>query len=185
MARRLMDPILGPDGKRLYVVTQEHIGAEEINAACEWTQRVHKALRREHGEDGMHNRGFQPIGAIRFLMPRWRSGEVLPGRVYPETFVDGVSARDHPDAFWVTPGSQGTFTIAWDPSVLLLPTLDYFVTVGSQPQKIISGRRFFRFLPSSRALNGFSLLARGSPATFAAQGHDRIPMVAVIYGAPR
>src|SRR5690606_4677916 len=107
-----LDPILGPDGKRLWVTAREYIGAEEVNAACEWTQRVHRALTREHSDGDMyghHKRAFHPIGAVRFLMPRWLSGSVEPGRIYPDSFLLGRTERDFPGTFGISDVSLGVF----------------------------------------------------------------------------
>lgn len=185
---KLFDPILGPDGKRLYVVTQEHIGAEEINAACEWTQRVYKGFTREHSEGGMHNRGFQALGAIEFLMPRWMPGEVRPGRIYRAELEDIVvedGDAKNPILINPQPSSPGLFSISWDPGFYKFPSLQYFVTVAGAPHPIGSGVRRFQFIPSSRAYNGFQLRADGNPITFAREGHNRVPLLAVIFGASR
>lgn len=180
-----LDPILGPDGKRLWVTAREYIGAEEVNAACEWTQRVHRALTREHSDGDMyghHKRAFHPIGAVRFLMPRWVSGSAQPGRIYPDSFLLGRTEREFPGTFGISAVSFGVFRIFMNP---LLPTTKYWVQVHGQPHPIAGGYRRFRFNYQNRFLNSFELEAYGVPATGAANGFSRVPLIAVIYAETR
>ena len=180
-----LDPILGPDGKRLWVTAREYIGAEEVNAACEWTQRVHRALTREHSDGDMyghHKRAFHPIGAVRFLMPRWAGGDVHRGKIYPDSFLMGRTELNNPGTFTISDVSIGVFRIHMNP---LLPTLKYWVQVHGQPHPITGGFRRFRFRYQNRFLNSFELEAVGFPSLGAANGFGRIPLVAVIYAETR
>lgn len=183
MARPL-DPILGPDGKRLWVTAREHIGAEEINAACEWTQRVHRGLSLEHsvGKNlGHHHRAFHAVGALRFVMPRW-GGKIDPARVYPESVLFDRTEGSFPGTYEIKPDTQGRFTIIMNPG---LPSAKYWVHVYGQPHPIQDGFRRVRLEPASRTPTSFQLVALGSPATSAARGWDRIQLVAVIYAETR
>lgn len=178
---KLLDPILGPDGKRLWVTAREHVGAEEVNACTEWTRRARKGLNREHSMGelyGHHHRAFQPVGAVRFLMPRWVGGKIHPGRIYPDSFLFGRTEEEHPGTFQITAGAQGHMTIFMNPQ---LTSQKYWVQVHGQAQPILGGRRLFRFPPARRFLNSFDLEAHGSPATSAADGTYRTPLLAVIY----
>lgn len=184
MARPL-DPILGPDGKRLWVTAREHIGAEEINAACEWTQRVHRGLSLEHsvGENlGHHHRAFHAVGALRFVMPRWAGGEKYMGRVYPDSVLFDRTEEAFPGTYAIEPDTTGLFTITMSPG---LPSAKYWVHVHGQPHPIQGGFRRVRLEPASRTPTSFQLRALGSPATSAASGWDRMQLVAVIYAETR
>lgn len=188
MARPL-DPILGPDGKRLWVTAREHIGAEEINAACEWTQRVHRGLSLEHSDGqnlGHHHRAFHAVGALRFLMPGWYGGggRIQPPRVYPDSVLFDRTEEAFPGTYKIEPSGPGDryFTITMNPG---LPSAKYWVHVHGQPHPIQGGFRRVRLEPASRTPTSFQLRASGSPATSAADGWDRIPLVAVIYAETR
>lgn len=184
MARPL-DPIVGPDGRRLWVATRDHIGAEEINAACEWTRRVTRALMLEHSQGGHHGRGFQPIGAVRMVMPEWKSGTVYEGHIYRDSFLLGQTEEKSPGTFKVVPLSPaqiGYFEIHMSPA---LPNTRYFAMVHGQPQPCPDGYRRFRFWPGSRTVYSFQIQAHGNPATFASRGTDRMPIVIAIYADRR
>lgn len=184
MARPL-DPILGPDGKRLWVSAGDTIGAEEVNAACEWTRRVMKALKFEHSESGHHGRAFQPIGAVRFVMPHWRQGRIDEGHVYGESFLLGRTEEEYPGTFKIVagdPSQPGWFTIEMDPN---LPVDNYFVLVHGQPQPTPDGYRRFRFWRGSSTAASFQLQAHGNPISWASRGDGRLPVVAAIYAERR
>src|SRR5690606_25365285 len=162
-----------------------YIGAEEVNAATEWTQRVHAALTREHSDGdlyGHHHRAFHAIGAVHFLMPRWEGGTVHPGKIYPDSVLFERTEREFPGTFGISAVSFGVFRIFMNP---LLPTTKYWVQVHGQPHPISGGYRGFRFNVQNRFLNSFELTAYGDPITTAANGAARIPLIAVIYAERR
>lgn len=174
--------ILMPDGEQAVVFAGEHIGAEPVNWALDWTRFAHANYTREHSEAGLHVRGFQPVGAVRFLMPRWSGGDVFNGRIYADSVLfDRVQAHD-PGTFEIEANAQGLFTFYMSPG---LASTKYFVAVHGQATPFSGGVRRYQFLPATRTTTSFQLRAAGSPGPQAAAGYDRRPAVAVIYAERR
>lgn len=183
---RLLDGIVGPNGKRLWVVSKQHITAQEANAICDWTQRVTRGLRREHSDDeyempGHHRRAFHAIGAFRFWMPTYGPSATFDGRVFSDSVLFGIRADEQPDLYTIvpdrTPGKSGLFLVKLG---IQLPSEKYWVHVWGTPQLVANGYRYFRFDPSSRTQSSFVLEAWGNVLE-AARGLYPQQVVGVIY----
>lgn len=178
--------IVGPDGRPLYVVGGQAIGAEHLNAGLDWTRRYDAAATKEHDRDGRHARGYLAKAVLHGRMPRWGPNQTTAGDVYPDSCIYG-----HRQDTWDGPGplfdlKETAIGEALVTMALPMPSADYTILICGYPVLIYDGQPgglhvpgWLRATPVSAT--EFRLQLDGPNAFW--RGRDgRVPFLAVLHG---
>lgn len=131
--------IVGPDGRPMYVVGGQAIGAEHLNAGLDWTREMDKALTKEHDRQGRHMRGYLAKAVFHGRMPYWGRSEDYPGEIHPDSCI-----YEHTQADWEGGGDLFSIKAVAEGEAIVtmavpMPSANYTITTTNFPVMVFRG----------------------------------------------